>query len=54
VAYYRLYFLEQSGHIRGFEAFEAANDEAAISKAALAEKPAMELWCERRRVKQWR
>ena len=53
MVYYRLYFLNASGHIARFHAFEASDDEAAIAEAARMHSASMELWCERRRVKQW-
>ena len=55
MAYYRLYFLDGSGtHITGFTEFEAETDEAAIGTAdAVRRTLAMELWCERRKVRRW-
>ena len=55
MTHYRLYLLRENGHICGYEVFEAADDERAISKAEfLGGGPGKELWCEGRRIKQWR
>lgn len=54
MAYYRLYFLDGCGHIETYESFEAPDDAVAIEEAAERKSVlAKELWCERRRVKQW-
>ena len=53
MAYYRLYFLNQHGHIQRVEDFEAADDVTAIAKAARERCRPMELWCAGRRVEQW-
>ena len=52
---YRLYFLDpQAGHIKTFQQFEAAGDDAALGAAERfrGEGP-MELWCSARRVEKW-
>ena len=53
MAYYRLYFLNQHGHIQRVEDFEAADDVTAIAKAVHERGRPMELWCAGRRVQQW-
>ena len=54
MAYYRLYFLNQFGHIDQFREYEAPDDPAAVAQGADWRGPdAMELWCGRRRVKRW-
>lgn len=55
MAYYRLYFLDGAGaHIRSFAQFEAASDRDAVAAAeAQRTSAAMELWCERRKVRRW-
>ena len=49
--YYRLYFMNDGGHIVRFEELEAPADEAAINRARAYEggQP-MELWCQDRKV----
>ena len=51
--YYRLYLLTDKAHIASFEEFDACDDDDAIQKADAYTSPRKELWCERRRVKQW-
>lgn len=54
MSHYRLYLLNENGHIFGYEAFEAEDDANAISKAELLDDTRRkELWCEGRRIKQW-
>ena len=50
MAYYRLYFLNRHGHIQRVDDFEAADDSAAIARAARELGRPMELWCAGRRV----
>ena len=53
VAYYRLYLLDgPKGRFVGFEEFEAADDDEALRvAAALPGSQARELWCGKRKVK---
>ena len=55
MAYYRLYFFDRfSGHIDHFREYEAPDDASAVCQAAdWRELDAMELWCNRRKVKRW-
>lgn len=54
MAYYRLYFFDQFGHIDQFREFEAADDAAAVAQGAdWRERDAMELWRGDRRIKRW-
>jgi DNA-binding transcriptional regulator YiaG len=54
MAYYRLYFLDGSSHIEHFREFEAITDAAAVAQSEQWRAAnAMELWCERRKVKRW-
>lgn len=52
MSYYRLYFMDAfSGHIEGFEDFEASTDEEAVAAALDHEGlRALELWCQHRKV----
>ena len=53
VGYYRLYLLDgPKGRFVGFEEIEAADDAEAVRAAeALPGSPARELWCGKRKVK---
>ena len=54
MAYYRLYFLDQSNHIEHFREFEAFNDlEASRQSDEWRGVQAMELWSGSRKVANW-
>ena len=53
MVYYRLYILTEKAHIESVEAFEAPDDETAVRLADRLASARKELWCDRRRVKQW-
>ncbi|GAA4714890.1 hypothetical protein H9L13_05025 [Sphingomonas lutea] len=55
MSYYRLYFMSSfSGHIEGFEEFDAEDDAQAVKLAETRQGAlGMELWCLHRRVRQF-
>ena len=53
MAYYRLYFMNRTGHIARVEEFDASDDAKAIALADKDGTQPKELWCSSRRVEQW-
>lgn len=50
--HYRIYFLDESGHVAGVKEYQAAGDDAALEIAKQYRGQAVEIWDQGRKVGQ--